>query len=71
MFDESIKNIQRLFSVFEKELKEQPDWYWSCRSRSYFMEMMLVLEKVYGFVGQNNFAGMETAGELHRLQWKE
>ncbi len=57
MFDESIKNIQRLFSVLEKELKEQPDWYWSCRSRSYFMEMMLVLERVYGLVEQNYSAG--------------
>lgn len=31
----------------ERELREQPDWYWSCRSRSYFIEMLLLLERSY------------------------
>lgn len=53
VFDECLDNQKRLFSMIENELKEQPDWYWSCRSRSYFMEMMLLLERAYGLIEQN------------------
>lgn len=35
-----------------RNLQEQWDWYWSCRSRSYFMEIMLVLERMYGLIGR-------------------
>ena len=57
VFDECLDNLKRLFSMMENELKEQPDWYWSCRSRSYFMEMMLLLERTYGLIGQNDPIG--------------
>lgn len=57
VFDENIENLKRLFSMLGNELKEQPDWYWSCRSRSYFMEMMLLLERTYGLIGQNDPVG--------------
>ena len=57
VIDEYLDNLKRLFSVLENELKEQPDWYWSCRSRSYFMEMMLLLERTYGLIGQNDPMG--------------
>ena len=54
VFDVYLDNIKRLFSLLENELKEQPDWYWSCRSRSYFIEMMLLLERTYGLIGQDD-----------------
>ena len=54
IFDECLGNMQRLFSLLENELQEQPDWYWSCRSRSYFMEIILLLERTYGLIGQSN-----------------
>lgn len=57
VFDKSLGNLKRLFSMLENELKEQSDWYWSCRSRSYFMEMMLLLERTYGLIGQNDSVG--------------
>ena len=57
VLDESLNNLERLFSLLEKELREQPDWYWSCRSRSYFMEMMLLLERTYEVVRQNATIG--------------
>ncbi len=53
IFDEDLNNLKRLFSLLENQLREQPDWYWSCRSRSYFMEMMLLLERTYEVIGQN------------------
>ena len=52
IFDECLYNLKRLFSMLENELKEQSDWYWSCRCRSYFIEMMLLLERTYGLIGQ-------------------
>ena len=60
VFDESLDNLRRLFSMLNHELKEQPDWYWSCRSRSYFMEIMLLLEQTYGLIRQNDPVWEET-----------
>ena len=34
-----------------EELTEQRDWYWSCRGRSYFMEIIIALERMYGLIG--------------------
>ncbi len=33
------------------ELTAQRDWYWSCRGRSYFMEIIIMLERMYGIMG--------------------
>ena len=54
IFDELLYNLKRLFSMLENELQVQSDWYWSCRCRSYFIEMMLLLERTYGLTGQND-----------------
>ena len=53
LFEEYTDNLNRLFLRLENELKDQRDWYWSCRSRSYFMEMILILERAYGIIGQD------------------
>lgn len=52
VFDEHIDNLKRLFLLLEDQLREQPDWYWSCRSRSYFMEMILLLERTFWMARQ-------------------
>ena len=57
IFDECLGNMKRLFALLENELREQSDWYWSCRSRSYFIEMMLLLERTYGIIVQNDSLG--------------
>ena len=49
LFEEYTDNLNRLFLRLENELKEQNDWYWSCRSRSYFMEIILMLERAFGY----------------------
>ena len=51
MLDENQATMRFLFSKILTELKEQPDWYYPCRSRSYFIEIMLLLERIYDFVG--------------------
>ena len=35
----------------QTELENQRDWYWSCRGRSYFMEIIIALEHMYGLIG--------------------
>ena len=57
VFDENVENLKRLFSMLCNELKEQSDWYWSCRCRSYFIEMMLILERTYGLIERNGTIG--------------
>lgn len=52
-FEEYMDNLNRLFDGLENELKVQSDWYWSCRSRSFFMEIILMLERTYGIVGED------------------
>lgn len=32
------------------ELSEQRDWYWTCRGRSYFMEVIIALERMYNLM---------------------
>jgi len=53
LFDEYDESVRRLFEKIENELIEQKDWYWSCRCRSWFMEMILILERAYGFFGED------------------
>ena len=50
LFSEYIDTVDRLFSGLDNELIKQHDWYWSCRSRSFFIEMILILERVYGLI---------------------
>lgn len=45
--DDTAECLTRYFSSFKHELEEQPDWYWSCRARSYFMDIIGVLERIY------------------------
>ncbi len=46
-----VENIENIADYMLKELTEQRDWYWSCRGRSYFMEIIIALERMYGLVG--------------------
>ncbi|MBO4584135.1 MAG: helix-turn-helix transcriptional regulator [Clostridia bacterium] len=54
VFEDYLDNLMALFTRLDTELREQPDWYWSCRSRSCFMEIILMLERAYGVFGQEN-----------------
>ncbi len=46
-----IKKIEQSAEYMIEELIEQRDWYWSCRGRSYFMEIIIALERMYGLIG--------------------
>ena len=39
--------VHSLFHITAEELEKQPDWYWTCRTRSYFMDILSILERLY------------------------
>ena len=49
--DTGVEKIESSAEYMAKELTEQRDWYWSCRGRSYFMEIIIALERMYGLIG--------------------
>jgi len=42
-----VERINTACIGMEYELSEQRDWYWTCRGRSYFMEIIIALERMY------------------------
>ncbi len=46
-----IEKCEGACRLLEEELTTQRDWYWSCRGRSYFMELIISLERMYGMIG--------------------
>ncbi len=60
--EEAAGHAVRLFEGLAEELECQRDHYWSCRSRTYFIRLILLLERLYGLVGEE--AGERTAPAL-------
>ena len=46
-----LEKITQAAGFMQEELQNQRDWYWSCRGRSYFMEIIIALERMYGLIG--------------------
>lgn len=42
-----LPRVRTLFQAVCEELEKQPDWYWTCRTRSYFMDILGILERMY------------------------
>ena len=49
--DTQVEKIEQSADYMLEELTEQRDFYWSCRGRSYFMEIIIALERMYGLIG--------------------
>ena len=49
--DAQLEKVKTAAEYMQKELESQRDWYWSCRGRSYFMEIIIALERMYGLIG--------------------
>ena len=45
------EKIAHAADCMAEELIVQRDQYWSCRGRSYFMEILIALERIYGLIG--------------------
>ncbi len=39
--------IEMILQQIKKELFDQRDWYWPCRTRSYLLELLLVIDRIY------------------------
>jgi AraC family L-rhamnose operon regulatory protein RhaS len=39
--------IESILRQINKELSDQRDWYWPCRTRSFLLEILLVIDRVY------------------------
>ena len=42
-----LDKIENSFDNLTKNLEEQSDWYWSCRARSYFIDIINILERLF------------------------
>ena len=49
--DSQLERVVYCANNMQEELEHQRDWYWSCRGRSYFMEIIIILERMYGLIG--------------------
>lgn len=49
--ESQLERIERSADNLQRELTEQRDWYWSCRGRYYFIEIIIALERMYGLIG--------------------
>jgi len=57
----SLKKVLHLYGLMEAELEEQPDYFWPCRSRSFFLEILYTLHRF-----QSRFKDLKR--EVH---WKD
>jgi len=63
--------IDRLIEVTGKTLQDQADIYWPCRSRSFFIELLLTVNSVYceGESAQNLFNGKNSDDVTKVIDW--
>ncbi len=52
--DSFIERAQSACEYLQASLTEQRDWYWSCKGRSYFIELIITLERMYELLGYRN-----------------
>lgn len=45
--EETLQKIRHSFDELTRSLREQTDWYWSCRARSYFIDIISILERIF------------------------
>lgn len=44
--DDTFDKVNKSFDYLSYNLSEQSDWYWSCRARSYFIDIINILERI-------------------------
>lgn len=49
--DTQLEKVTQTADCLQAELETQRDWYWSCRGRSYFIEIVIILERMYSLIG--------------------
>ncbi len=64
MVDSLVDRMDAACRHLQEELATQRDWYWSCRGRSYFMEIVIALERMYGLMGYGEPRHMDVSFSL-------
>lgn len=41
------RRIAELYESIAHEITQQSDWYWTCRARSFFLELLFLIERIY------------------------
>ncbi len=49
LFQECLGKVKQMIAGMEQEFTHPTDWFWSCRSRSYFTELIFLLEYAYNY----------------------
>lgn len=66
-----LEKIENSFNNLTRNLEEQADWYWSCRARSYFIDIINILERIYHnfYIDKPYDVGIKVviSGEFKRL----
>ena len=44
---DTLDKMERSARILEANLRDQADWYWSCRARSYFIDIISLLERIF------------------------
>ncbi len=65
---ECLGKVKQMFSGMEREFTRQTDWFWTCRSRSYFTELIFLLEYAYHYTLRMEEGMAETASGNAYLQ---
>lgn len=69
--DDILTKIEKSFDKLTNNLEEQSDWYWSCRARSYFIDIINILERIYHnfYIDEpyDSYAKIVISGEFKKL----
>jgi len=57
MEEDVFQKVSRLFGFIDRELAEERDMYWPCRSRSYLLELLVLITRLYD--SNKNTSGSE------------
>ncbi len=68
LLDECIDKVKEMFASMMREFTKQTDYFWTCRSRSYFTELIFLLEYAYSFTLQMESGAAPTATRNVYLQ---
>ena len=49
------EKVDHCFSYMVDSLEDQPTWYWSCHTRSYFFELLLAIERTNQMILNGNY----------------
>ncbi len=64
----SIRNrMLRMADNLERQLTEQPDQNWPCRGRSFFLEMLMLLQSMFAFEDDSTASAIRAESELYPI----